>query len=268
MLCSYPVSVFIFSGAGLSAESGLGTFRDQGGLWEKADPAVVCSADSMEKHPAEVYRFYNERWAQFSRAIPNAAHYALANLEKWASGKMNLHLVTQNIDSLLENAGAQTVIHMHGSLAESRCTASGKVFPFDGRYSLQKVCSCCSPGHLLRPNVVFFGEVPQHLDVIGEQLKHCDVFCSIGTSGAVMPAGGFAKRAALCGCRHLIEINKDAPVNASDFNVHLRGCATDWVPRLTKAVKAYVKGNEKAFEELERCAECAGKDAGDEEDWF
>lgn len=268
MLCSYPVSVFIFSGAGLSAESGLGTFRDQGGLWEKEDPAIVCSADSMEKHAADVYRFYNERWLQFSRAIPNRAHYALADLEKWALGKANLHLVTQNIDSLLENAGARSVIHMHGSLAESRCLGSGKIFPFDGRYSLQKVCSCCSPGHLLRPNVVFFGEVPLYLDVIDERLRHCDVFCSIGTSGAVMPAGGFAKRATLSGCHHLIEINKEAPDNVSDFNVHLRGNATDWVPELTKAIKAYIRGNEKAFEELGDRAERARKEAWDEEDWF
>lgn len=266
MLCSYPYSIIVFSGAGLSAESGLATFRDAHGLWEKTDPAVVCSADSMERHPAEVYRFYNACWEKYSRAVPNSAHRALAKLERWAKGRAGLRLITQNIDGLLESAGAQHVIHMHGELAESRCTASGRVVPFDGRYSLQKVCGCCSPGHLLRPNVVFFGETPFQLETIREAIRHCDVFCAVGTSGSVMPAGGFARSAAKSGCRHLIEINKEEPVNAGDFGIHLRGDATKWVPIVAKAIRRFVKGDEAAFDNLEAMG--GGEDDEAEESLF
>lgn len=229
------------------------------------DPAVVCSADSMQKHPADVYRFYNALWEHYSQAFPNKAHYALAKLQKWARGKAGLQLITQNIDSLLESAGAEGVVHMHGQLCEARCTVSGKVVPFDGRYSLQKACKCCFPGHLLRPNVVFFGEVPFSLDAIYEQVKHCNVFCAVGTSGAVMPAGGLARMAADCGCEHLIEINTEAPANMADFNVHLRGKATDLVPVVAKAIRRYVKGDEKAFDQIDTGP---AVEANPDDEWF
>lgn len=255
----------LFSGAGLSAESGIATFRDSGGVWERSDPAVVCSADSMERHPAEVYRFFNARWDEFRRAQPNPAHYAVAKLQRFLKGRAALHVITQNIDTLLEQAGVTGVVHMHGCISESRCTRSGRTQLFDGRYSMQKRCRCCEPGALLRPDVVFFGEMPMHMEEITEAVRHCDVFCSVGTSGAVMPAGGFAATAGQCGCRHLVELNDAEPVNCADFNIHLRGKAGRWMPELARALRHFVKGEADALERLEEaCRQSPGAPASED----
>ena len=259
LFASYPLSVILFSGAGLSAESGIATFRDSGGVWERADPSVVCSADSMERHPSEVYRFFNDRWEEFRDARPNPAHYAVAKLQRCLRGKARLHVITQNIDTLLEQAGVNDVIHMHGCISESRCTRSGRVQLFDGRYSMQKRCGCCEPGALLRPNVVFFGEMPMHMELISDALRHCDVFCSVGTSGAVMPAGGFAATARKFGCTHLVELNDAEPVNSADFSVHLRGKAGRLMPALVSAIRRFAGGESDALEKLgEDCARMPG----------
>ncbi|MGY6412218.1 MAG: NAD-dependent deacylase [Alkalilacustris sp.] len=216
----------ILTGAGVSAESGLGTFRDVGGLWDQYDLADVATPEGFARDPALVQDFYNARRANMRAARPNAAHHALARLQRAWPGRITL--VTQNIDDLHERAGSPEVIHMHGELGRARCAACDHRWPApDVMHPADPCPDCGAPA--TRPDVVWFGEIPVHMDRIGAALARADLFVAIGTSGAVYPAAGFVAEAAAQGARTL-EINL-APSDVADaFDDHILGPATETIP--------------------------------------
>ncbi len=218
--------IVLLTGAGVSAESGLGTFRDVGGLWDRYDLADVATPEGFARDPALVLDFYNARRANMRAASPNAAHQALARLQRaWPD---RVTLVTQNIDDLHERAGSPAVVHMHGELGQARCAACGHLWPAPEAMSPADPCPACT-APATRPDVVWFGEIPYHMERIGAALAEADLFVAIGTSGAVYPAAGFVAEAAARGARTL-EINL-APSDVADaFDDRLLGPATKTVP--------------------------------------
>ena len=217
--------VVVLTGAGISAESGLATFRDAGGLWEGHDPMTVATPEAYAADPDLVHRFYDERRAALAGVRPNGAHEALARLEEHLGD--NLFLVTQNVDDLHERGGSRHVHHMHGQLRSAWCTACDTHHVWDGTTADRPACPTCGE-RALRPDVVWFGEVPHGMDEIEQQLLACDVFAAIGTSGTVYPAAGFVHLAAARGAA-TIEINLDPPAD-SDFDEVVAGPASQSVP--------------------------------------
>lgn len=222
--------IVILTGAGISAESGISTFRDKNGLWENHDVLDVATPQGFERDPDLVYRFYNQRRAQLlsPEVIPNAAHYALAKLEKEFKGEVIL--ITQNVDDLHERAGHQNVLHMHGELLKMRCTKTGKVFSITTELTTNNKCECCQTAGNLRPHIVWFGELPFHLGKIEDHLGEADLFLSIGTSGVVYPAAMFveiAKHEAGCVA---VEINLEQGAQAHAFDRSIYGKASEHVP--------------------------------------
>ena len=215
--------IVVLSGAGLSAESGLGTFRDVGGLWTRYDLNEVATPEGFAADPAKIHAFYNARRANMRGAAPNAAHRALAALSR----RPGVTLVTQNVDDLLERAGATGVVHMHGELSRALCHACGHRWDARDVMDPADPCpSCARPA--TRPDVVWFGEVPYRIEEIGDALAACDLFVSIGTSGTVYPAAGFAEEAAINGAETL-EINLEP--SGGRFDRTITGPATETVPR-------------------------------------
>ena len=213
-----PHSIFLLTGAGISAESGLATFRDKDGLWEKYRIEDVASIDGYERDPALVLEFYNVRRGKLAGVQPNAAHFALARLEEaWAARGGDVTLVTQNIDDLHERAGSRNVIHMHGELSKARCHDCGDITVAEGDLLLDLGCEACGRLGTLRPHVVWFGETPLGMDLIAEKLMAADLFVSIGTSGAVYPAAGFVELARQQGVATL-ELNLEPSENAEVFS--------------------------------------------------
>ncbi|WP_107766321.1 NAD-dependent deacylase [Nocardioides terrigena] len=222
----HPPRIVVLTGAGISAESGLPTFRDADGLWEGHDPMTVATPEAYDDDPALVHRFYDERRAALARVRPNAAHRALARLEDALGDR--LHLVTQNVDDLHERGGSRRVHHMHGRLRAAWCTACDERTAWDGPLGHRPPCpSCDVPA--LRPDVVWFGEVPHGMDEIEEALWECDLFVSIGTSGLVYPAAAFVHYAAGNG-KETLELNLHASEASVDVGQSRRGPATDLVP--------------------------------------
>lgn len=217
--------IVILTGAGISAESGLGTFRDEGGLWAQHRIEDVATPEAFERNPALVHEFYNTRRLQAAEALPNAAHFALTRLQ--ASWPDPVILVTQNVDGLHEKAGSQA-IHMHGELARALCSSCAHRWDTPDKMSLSASCPACgSP--TARPDIVWFGEIPYHMEQIAEHLQSCDLFVAIGTSGQVYPAAGFVQEAALCGAETL-ELNlRDSDMSHS-FDRHIVGPASQSVP--------------------------------------
>ncbi|MEZ5989349.1 MAG: NAD-dependent deacylase [Planctomycetota bacterium] len=215
--------VFVLTGAGVSAESGLRTFRDADGLWEGHDVAAVATPEGFARDPDLVYRFYEERRRGLAAVEPNAAHLALARLEE-ALGDDFL-LVTQNVDDLHDRCGHRRLLHMHGELRKAR-NARGDAF--DWPTPLDAAARCPATGSALRPHVVWFGEVPLHLGEIDDFLHKVDVFCAIGTSGLVWPAAGLAELAWRRGAR-TVEINPRP--TGGPFHEVREGPATREVPR-------------------------------------
>lgn len=218
--------VVVLTGAGVSAESGLKTFRDEGGLWEGHDVKEVATPEAFARDPDLVHRFYDARRRQLREVEPNAAHRALARLEH-ESGH-DVLLVTQNVDDLHERAGSRDVLHMHGELLKARCLACGARVEWREDLLPRPPCPRCGTP-ALRPDVVWFGEVPYHLDAIYDALWDCDVFAAIGTSGVVYPAAGFVRTARSAGAR-TIEMNLGASEAASAFDEVREGPATVTVP--------------------------------------
>ncbi|WP_018691712.1 Sir2 family NAD+-dependent deacetylase [Algicola sagamiensis] len=218
------MKIVVLTGAGISAESGIQTFRASDGLWENHRIEDVATPEGFMKNPNLVYQFYNERRRQLlSPGIsPNPAHIALAELEK--QGKHEVLVVTQNIDDLHERAGTQNIIHMHGELLLSRCEVSGITHEARQDVTEEDECPCCTPGARLRPHVVWFGEMPLEMERIYEALSDCDLFLSIGTSGNVYPAAGFVAEAKAYGAR-AVEINLEASMTATQFDEHIYGPA-------------------------------------------
>ena len=219
--------IVILTGAGLSAESGLGTFRDEDGIWTKYDLAEVATPEGFARNPALVQDFYNARRAQIAKAKPNAAHQALAQLEAKHAG--DVLTVTQNIDDLHEQAGASKLIHMHGELLKVWCRACDARTPWRDEIAPESACPACGATGAMRPDVVWFGEMPYEMDAISAALSQCDLFISIGTSGSVYPAAGFVVDAARAGAR-TIELNLEPSEGASLFDEARHGPATEIVP--------------------------------------
>jgi NAD-dependent protein deacetylase/lipoamidase len=227
-----PNNVFVLTGAGISAESGLGTFRDRqgAGIWAKFDPMKLATPEAFARNPREVLGFYDLRRRNLLDAKPNAAHFALAQLEGALAARCGrLTLVTQNIDDLHERAGSQLVIHMHGELLKARCNACEAVRPWPEDLTVSCACRDCGLAGALRPHVVWFGETPLEMDLIERALGEADLFVAIGTSGAVYPAAGFVAEARASGIR-TCEINLEAADNADLFDEQRLGSASETVP--------------------------------------
>ncbi|MBW2940021.1 Sir2 family NAD+-dependent deacetylase [Zhongshania aquimaris] len=223
--------IVVLTGAGISAESGIKTFRAEDGLWEEHRVEDVATPEGFAADPELVQHFYNGRRAQLiSDAVkPNAAHIALAELEQIYGA--SLLLVTQNIDNLHERAGSQNIIHMHGELLKMRCAYTDKIYPIHTNIKVDDRCQCCGMRGALRPHVVWFGEMPLQMDEICDALDACDLFIAIGTSGNVYPAAGFVRQAALSGA-HTMEINLEPSAVESAFAEHRYGLASAVVPAL------------------------------------
>jgi NAD-dependent protein deacetylase/lipoamidase len=219
--------IVVLTGAGISAESGLGTFRDKDGLWTKFDLNDVATPQGFARNPVLVHDFYNARRRNLLSAEPNAAHLALAHLEEEYSG--DVCVVTQNVDDLHVRAGSKAVIAMHGQLLKARCSACANVGDWSGDMTLQTACAACGSLGTLRPHVVWFGEMPLHLDEIYAKLMRCDLFVSIGTSGNVYPASGFVMEALNAGA-HTVELNLEPSEGESLFAETIYGPASRVVP--------------------------------------
>lgn len=235
-----PRRVVVLTGAGISAESGIRTFRGAGGLWEDHRIEDVATPEAFERDPALVHRFYNQRRAEHEgtrerteAAQPNAGHYALARFEKKFAG--DFLLVTQNIDALHERAGSKRILHMHGELCRMRCSATGETYRWEHDSSLESVCECCGQKGRLRPHIVWFGEVPLFMAEIEAALLSCDLFVSIGTSGNVYPAAGFVQLAGAAGAR-TVELNLEPSTNASGFDEGFYGPGTKVIPQFFDAL--------------------------------
>ncbi len=221
--------VFVLTGAGISAESGVSTFRDSSGLWEQYRFEEVASPEGWAKDARTVWRFYSQRRAQVNTVKPNAAHVALADLEKKIGDR--LYLCTQNVDPLHERGGSKRVVHMHGELMKSRCEECD-LPAFDDEKLYEKEIATCSCGARIRPHIVWFGEVPFFLEEIAFALRSADVFVTIGSSGAVYPAAGFASAARASGKTRTVYVGPEEPDNVLAFDEVRFGKATEVVPTL------------------------------------
>ena len=230
-------NLVVLTGAGISAESGVPTFRAADGLWLGHRVEDVATPEAFQRDPALVQDFYNKRRRQLATVHPNAAHRALAELAARWDG--DLLLVTQNVDDLHDRAHAKTppgprfeLIHMHGELSKARCTASDVVCDCPGDLEPDHV-SPYHPAGRLRPHIVWFGEIPLEMDRIEQALSQCDVFLSIGTSGAVWPAAGFVQAARMAGAR-TAEINLEPTAGRRLFDEGVYGPASETLPRFLK----------------------------------
>ena len=224
--------IVILTGAGVSAESGLGTFRDTDGLWSQYDLEEVATPQGFARNPQLVHDFYNARRANAAGAAHNAAHEAIARLQ--TSGRHDVTLITQNIDNLHERAGSPDVIHMHGELFQAVCAACAHRWPAPLAMQPTDPCpSCAEPA--TRPDIVWFGEFPYHMDAIEDRLLTADLFAAIGTSGTVYPAAGFSQIAAHAGAK-THELTLD-PSGAPFDRIH-PGPATQTVPHWVSTLLA------------------------------
>ena len=234
-------NLVVLTGAGISAESGLATFRGNGGLWHQHRVEDVATPEAFARNPELVHTFYNMRRQQLKEAHPNAAHHALARLA--AAWRGDFLLVTQNVDDLHERAlascppcaeenkreGRFRLLHMHGELKKARCGACEEVFAWEENLSTAHVCPACRLAGHMRPHIVWFGEMPLEMARIYAALRACDVFVSIGTSGNVYPAAGFVHEASGHGA-HCVELNMERSLGASLFHEGRYGAATQRVP--------------------------------------
>lgn len=225
-----PKAIFILTGAGISAESGLSTFRDKGGLWSQYKVEDVASLSGYARNPENVLAFYNMRRTIHRDVQCHAGHRALGRLQRtWAARGGEVVICTQNIDHLHEQGGAEGVIHMHGEIGKVRCHDCGDVTLADGELSLHLGCAACGRVGGLRPHVVWFGETPLEMDLIFEKLARSDLFVSIGTSGNVYPAAGFVAAARQARIPTM-EINLEPSENAHLFDQARYGKASEAVP--------------------------------------
>lgn len=229
-------NIVILTGAGISAESGIDTFRSEGGLWEQHKVEDVATPEGFARDPDLVLRFYDMRRAAIQEKQPNAAHEALAELDKALSAREdhNLLIVTQNVDDLHERAGAQSVLHMHGTHLNAWCTSCDIRSPWTKTLADRPPCPICQ-APTLRPDVVWFGEMPYQMDRIYAAIRQCDLFVSIGTSGAVYPAANFVRDAKDCGAATL-ELNLERSQGSHWFDESRLGPATQVVPEWVSEV--------------------------------
>jgi NAD-dependent deacetylase len=228
-------NIVVLTGAGISAESGINTFRSSDGLWERHRIDDVATPEGYHRNPELVQAFYNERRRQLQQVsvAPNPAHYALATLER--CDDVNLTLVTQNIDNLHERAGSRSVVHMHGELLKARCPQTYQTVNWVDDLSELNMCHCCQLPSSLRPHIVWFGEMPLELDRIYAALTTADMFIAIGTSGNVYPAAGFVQEALSYGAK-TVELNLEAANNGSQFELKRYGRASELVPQFVREI--------------------------------
>lgn len=225
-------SIVILTGAGISQESGLATFRDVGGVWSQVRLEDVATPEAFRRDPDRVQAFYNARRAQLNepQIAPNPGHLALAELEAAWGGE--LLIVTQNIDDLHERAGSSNLLHIHGELKRRICTACGNNDAWAEDITTGDSCLVCATIGSLRPAVVWFGEMPYHLDRVAGALSDCDLFIAIGTSGTVYPAAGFVAEARAAGA-HCIEVNLE-PSDNPHFHETYEGRSSETLPMLVR----------------------------------
>ena len=225
--------VVVLTGAGISAESGVRTFRDNDGLWENHRVEDVATPEAWVSDQSLVWSFYQARRNQLLEVVPNPAHFALAQLE---SKTESFTLITQNVDDLHERGGSESVIHMHGRLQTLRCEATGLSEVRMGEHDLGGdfvLCKCCAVSSRMRPDIVWFGEVPMEMDVIYREVENCDVFIVIGSSGHVYPAAGLVNLAN-SNDAHTILVNLELPINGGDFDEAHIGKAGEILPDLVE----------------------------------
>lgn len=228
-------NIVILTGAGISAESGLAAFRGPDGLWEGHRVEDVATPEAFARDPALVQGFYDARRAALDTVVPNAAHIALARLDSQWDG--DLLIVTQNVDDLHERAGAERLLHMHGQLDSAWCLACDERTPFRGVMSSGPACPACGAASHLRPDIVWFGEMPYQMDRIERALADADLFVSIGTSGAVYPAAGYVQTARYHGAQTL-ELNLDPSAGSIFFHDTRIGPAGALVPEWVEEMLA------------------------------
>jgi len=229
-------NIVVLTGAGVSAESGVRTFRDNGGLWEEHRVEDVATPEAFLRDPELVQRFYNLRRAQLGTVEPNPAHIALGRLQ--AEHKGTVTIITQNVDNLHERGGAHEVIHMHGELGKVRCVVCESVHDWLADCTQETACPACGAAPALRPHIVWFGEIPFAMDEIAYRLRACDLFISIGTSGHVYPAAGFVAEVRASGFAHTIEVNLEPSAGYSYFAECRHGRAGELVPQLVEELLA------------------------------
>jgi NAD-dependent deacetylase len=220
-------NIVVLTGAGVSAESGLATFRGPDGLWEGHRVEDVCTPEAFARDPELVHAFYDARREKLGTVEPNAAHRALARLD--AEWRGELLLITQNVDDLHERAGSKRLVHMHGELAKGWCLSCGERFGWTGPMGQVATCPICAASGSVRPDIVWFGEMPYEMDRIDDALRQCDLFVSIGTSGAVYPAAGFVQSARYAGAKTL-EMNLEPSLGSYLFHESRVGPAGELVP--------------------------------------
>ncbi|WP_415404145.1 NAD-dependent deacylase [Tateyamaria sp. SN3-11] len=225
-------SIVILTGAGISAESGLGTFRDEGGLWAQHRIEDVATPEGFARNPQLVVDFYNARRAQAAEAVPNAGHAALARLQAEHPG--DVLLVTQNVDDLHEKAGSPDVLHMHGALNSALCGACEQRWPAPLEMHVGEACPQCD-APTARPDIVWFGEIPYQMERIEQALLNADIFAAIGTSGNVYPAAGFVQMAAHVGAK-TVEMNLDPSETVALFEETRPGKASETVPEWVASI--------------------------------
>ena len=230
-------NIVVLTGAGISAESGIQTFRTQDGLWENHRIEDVATPEGFERNPDLVQDFYNQRRSKLQNESiqPNAAHNALGRLEQVLDGSVTI--ITQNIDNLHERGGSDNVIHMHGELLKARCSESNQVIEHSGDIHTGELCHCCQMPAQMRPHIVWFGEMPLRMGDIYAAIEKADLFVSIGTSGVVYPAAGFVHDARMHGA-HTIEINLEPSAVESEFQEKRYGKASIEVPKLVEEILA------------------------------
>jgi NAD-dependent deacetylase len=226
-------NIVILTGAGISAESGLKTFRGSDGLWEGHRVEDVATPEAYARDPELVHQFYDARRLRLSEVEPNAAHEALARLDTEWQGE--LLIVTQNVDDLHERAGARRLLHMHGELTSGWCLACDERFVWEGPMGEEADCPLCQVRGRVRPDIVWFGEMPYEMERIDQALANADLFVSIGTSGAVYPAAGFVQTARYCSARTL-EINLEPSQGSLFFDERRYGAAGVEVPKWVEEV--------------------------------
>src|SRR6476469_951865 len=226
-------NIVILTGAGVSAESGLATFRGPDGLWEGHRVEDVCTPEALVRDPELVHAFYDARRAKLGTVEPNAAHRALAKLDaEWPGG---LLLVTQNVDDLHERAGSKRLLHMHGELTRGWCVECDERFAWIEPMGERAICPACGVAGRVRPDLVWFGEMPYEMARIEDALRACDLFVSIGTSGAVYPAAGFVQTARYCGAKTL-EMNLEPSLGSYLFDETRTGKAGELVPKWVEEI--------------------------------
>ncbi|MBK8176509.1 MAG: NAD-dependent protein deacylase [Rhodospirillales bacterium] len=224
-------AIVVLTGAGISKESGLDTFRCEGGIWSRVSLEDVATPEGFARDPVLVHDFYNARRSKLAdpQIAPNAAHRALARLEQEWPGEV--FIVTQNIDDLHERAGSRNLLHMHGELTKIRCDACDEVFEWRCDLTVDHVCAKCDARGGLRPHVVWFGEMPIGMEQIFAALDRCALFMSVGTSGNVYPAASFVSQVRRNGRAHTVELNLEPSNGATLFAETIYGSATEVVPR-------------------------------------